>query len=158
MTVLDQWAHARVQTFDLPSGLKVEVETLDLRECLRYGKVPNPLIGFANQVEKGAVEPAKMSEDESNEWFDFRMWVIGDGIRKVTAPDGESMDGPISPEDVATKIPPLEREVIWSYRTHLYNPEAATELMTLLSAASFRDESASNGNRASRRAKRSPAK
>jgi hypothetical protein len=158
MSVLDQWAHARVQTFELPSGLKAEVEALDLRECLRYGKVPNALIGYAQQVETGVVEPSKMEEKESNEWFDFRMWVIADGIKSVSNSKGEKEEGPLDPDWVAQNMPPMDRELIWSFRTHLYNAEAAQELMTLLSAASFRDESASNGNRASRRAKRSPAK
>lgn len=155
--VLDRWAHARVQSFELPSGPTVEVESLDLRECLRYGKVPNALIGYAQQVEKGVVEPAKMDEKASNEWFDFRCWVIAEGIRKVTL-NGETTEGPLDPDWVSRNMPPMDRELIWSFRTHLYNAEAAQELMTLLSAASFRDEPASNGSRASRRAKGSPTK
>src|SRR5438477_8523475 len=158
MSVLDQWAHARIQSFELPtSGLKVDVEALDLRECLRYGKVPNALIGYAQQVETGAVNPAELDETKSNEWFDFRMWVIADGVKTVT--NGEdSEEGPLDPDWVATQMPPMDRELIWSFRTHLYNPEAAQELMTLLSASSFRDEPASNGNRASRRAAGKAAK
>ena len=158
MSVLDQWAHARTQTFDLPSGLKVEAEALDLRECLRFGKVPNALIPFAQQVEKGSVEPAKLDEKESNEWFDFRMWVVADGVRKVTNEAGESEEGPLDPKWVAENMPPMDRELLWSFRTHLYNAEAANELMTLLSAASFRDEPAVNGNRASRRTARKGSK
>jgi hypothetical protein len=153
MTVLDRWAHARIQEFELSSGIKVEVEALDLRECLRYGKVPNALIGYAQQVETGSVDPAKLDEKASNEWFDFRMWVIADGVKKA---DGEEVH--LEPEWVSTQMPPMDRELIWSFRTHLYNAEAAQELMTLLSAGSFRDEPASNGNRASRRAKASAAK
>lgn len=156
--VLDRWAHTRISTFDLPSGLKVEVEALDLRECLRFGKVPNALIGYAQQVDHGAVEPQKLDEKESNEWFDFRCWVIADGIRSVTDETGERAEGPLEPEWVAQSMPPMDRELVWSFRTHLYNPEAANELMTLLSAASFRDEPAVNGNRASRRAKGSSSK
>jgi hypothetical protein len=152
-TVLDRWAHARVQEFTLSSGIKVEVEALDLRECLRFGKVPNGLTAYAQQVETGSVNPAELDEKKSNEWFDFRCWVIADGVRKA---DGE--DVTLEPEWVASNMPPMDRELIWSFRTHLYNAEAAQELMTLLSAASFRAEPASNGNRASRRAKGSPAK
>ena len=151
--VLDRWAHARISEFTLSSGIKVEVEALDLRECLRYGKVPNALIGYAQKVETGSVNPAELDEKASNEWFDFRMWVIAEGVKTA---DGEEVS--LEPEWVSQHMPPMDRELIWSFRTHLYNAEAAQGLMTLLSAASFRDEPASNGNRASRRAKASAAK
>jgi len=50
---LQEWREAQFNTFALPGGLDIRVRRVDIKQIALAGDIPTPLMGLAQQVERG---------------------------------------------------------------------------------------------------------
>lgn len=104
---LNKWKQKKTGDITLPSGVNVKIEIPDLPEMLREGTVPNELVKFAVEAEKGLQGDA--IEDEFNlekvkEATDFMRWVVSVTVKEPV----------LTPEDVP-ELPALDTDMILEF-------------------------------------------
>lgn len=85
---MERWARKGDRPVTLASGMRVRLRVRSAVELIRRGMMPQELRARATQYETGGWDPAKLSEEERLQTYDFMRTFIARSIVGIEADDG----------------------------------------------------------------------
>lgn len=130
---VDAWGHKRVVTIDLDEETKVDLRLPDLGVWITQGRIPNPLVAIAEQIEYRSLDITKVSKDERKKFYDLQAFVIATHLVQPNILAEFDEDKGAAAEWVKNEMPPEHRMRIWARCFHILSGEDMEEALRSLS-------------------------